>query len=353
MSKRKFIMQPFLNIAKKIAEEIKTGAYIDTLPSISRLSKQFNVCPATVKRILAQLRDWNLVTGEHGRCVRVNPKAVGNIYFHKNVVILADLSTISTPFFAKTLKMLTDELNAINICVNVFLSVNQVLECAFQPECAITVNHRSQIIEEALRNHFPDCPVVRLNWPSERFPYVMSDGHKAGYEAVRHLAEDCGHTHIGVLATQLKYTRASFRLRYDGALDYVRNHSQIQLSMEEIPELELCSQAGFRLMEKMMQDDPSISAVFATCDMLALGVYSYAAVHRLQIPDDLAVIGFDNENFGQALSPQLTTLSENEQSTAEHLFKIVCDLLMGRKTEPAYLTDPLLIVRGSTQVKNI
>ncbi|MBO4631868.1 MAG: LacI family DNA-binding transcriptional regulator [Lentisphaeria bacterium] len=346
-------MQPFLNIAKKIAEEIKTGAYIDTLPSISRLSKQFNVCPATVKRILAQLRDWNLVNGEHGRCVRVNPKAAGNIYFHKNVVILADLSTIATPFFAKTLESLTDELNSINICVHVFLSVNQVQECAFRPECAITVNHRSQIIEDALRNHFPDCPVVRLNCPSERFPYVMSDGHKAGYEAMRHLAEDCGHTHIGVLATQLKYTRDSFRLRYDGALDYGRRHPQIQLSMVEIPELELCSQTGFRLMKKMMQEDPSITAIFATCDMLALSVYSYAATHRLRIPDDLTVIGFDNENFSLVLSPQLTTLSENAQSTSEHLFKIVCDLLTGRKTEPVHLTDPLLIVRGSTQVKSI
>lgn len=346
-------MQPFLNIAKKIAEEIKTGAYTDTLPSISRLSEQFNVCPATVKRILAQLRDWNLVTGEHGRCVRVNPKAVGNVYFHKNVVILADLSTIATPFYAKTLKRLTDELNAFSVCVHVFLSGNQVQECAFQPECAITVNQRSRMIEEALLNHFPDCPVVRVNWPSERFPYVMSDGYKAGYEAVRHLAEDCGHTHIGVLATQLKYTRASFRLRYDGALDYVRRHPQIQLSMEEIPELELCSQTSFQLMEKMMREDPAISAVFATCDMLALGVYSYAAAHRLRIPDDLAVIGFDNENFSLALTPQLTTLSENEQSTSEHLFKIVCDLLMNRKTESAYLTDPLLIVRDSTLVKTI
>lgn len=346
-------MQPFLNIAKNIAEEIKTGAYTDTLPSISRLSEQFNVCPATVKRILSQLRDWDLVTGEHGRCVRINPKAAGNIYFHKNVVILADLSTIATPFFAKTLESLTNVLNGCNMCVHVFLSENQVQECAFHPECAITVNNRSRQIEEALLTDFPDCPVVRLNWPSERFSYVMSDGRKAGYEALRHLAEDCGHTHIGILATQLQYPYASFRQRYEGALEYARKHRRIKLSMAEIPEQEHFSQTSFRSMKKLMQDDPAITAVFASCDMLALGVYSYAAAHRLRIPDDLAVIGFDNENFSLALTPQLTTFSENEQSTSEHLFKIVCDLLMNRKTESAYLTDPLLIVRGSTLVKTI
>ena len=346
-------MQQFMEIARSIADGIKNGTYKDTLPSISHLTEEFNVCPATIKRILSQLRDWDLVTGEHGRCVRINPKAAGNEYFHKNVVVLADLSTIATPFYAKTLKQLTNTLNTLSVCVHVFLSENQVQECAFQPECAITVNQRSRQIEETLLAHFPDCPVVRLNWPSDRFPYVMSDGRKAGYEAVRHLAEDCGHTHIGVLATQLKYTRASFRLRYDGALEYARKHRRIKLSTAEIPEQEHLSQAGFRLMEKMMQDDPAITAVFASCDIFALGVYSYAAAHNLRIPDDLAVIGFDNENFSQALTPQLTTLSENEKSTSEQLFKTVCDLLTGRKTEPVFLTDPILIVRGSTKVKDV
>ena len=56
----------FKTIAKTIADGIKSGVYTETLPSIARLSEQFDVCPATVKRILAQLQDWDLVTGEHG-----------------------------------------------------------------------------------------------------------------------------------------------------------------------------------------------------------------------------------------------------------------------------------------------
>ncbi len=340
--------QQFMEIAKAIAQGIKTGTYADTLPSISRLSELFEVCPATVKRILAQLREWDLVAGEHGRCVRVNPKAVGNVYFHKNVVILVDLAAISTPFYAKTLERLTDSLNSLNICIHIFLSENQVRECIFRPECAVAVGSTSRVLEEILLTRFPDCPVVRWNQPSDHLPYIMSDGRKAGYEALRHLAEECGHTHIGVLATQLQYTRASFRQRYDGALDYAGKHPRIRLSMEEVPELGLWSQAGFRLMGKLMEKDPAITAVFATCDMLALGVYSYAAVHKLRIPDDLAVIGFDNENFGLALTPRLTTLSENEQTTSEYLFQTVRDLLMGRETESVHLTDPVLIVRDST-----
>lgn len=345
-------MQPFLETANQIAWEIKTGKYPDTLPSIANLAEQFQICPSTVKRILFLLRDWDLVTGEHGRCVRVNPKAVGNVYFHKNVVILAELSTIATPFYTKTLEQLTQSLNALNICVHVFISENQVKECAFNPDCAVVINNHSRVIEESLLEKFPKCSVVRLSFPSDKYPYVMSDGKKAGYEAMRHLVEDCGYTQIGILTTQLMYTRNSFKLRYDGALDYVRKHKHVKLTMKEIPELELCSQTSFNLMEQLLKENPNINAIFATCDMLALGVYSYSAKHQLTIPDDIAVIGFDNENFGLTLSPQLTTMSENEQSTSQHLYKVICDLLMDRKTQSEYLTDPLLIIRESTKVKN-
>lgn len=344
-------MQTFLEIAQKIAWEIKTGVYTDTLPSIANLSEQYKICPATVKRILSQLRDWNLVTGEHGRCVRVNPKAAGNVYFHKNVVILANLSTIATPFYTKTLEQLTNSLNALNICVHVFISENQINECTFNPECAITVNNCSKVLEESLLNKYPSCKVVRLSWSSNCFPHVMSDGQKAGYEAMRHLVEDCGHKNIGILSTQLMYPRDSFKLRYDGALDYVQKHPHVKIAMKEIPELEHYSQTSFILTEEMLKEHPNITAIFATCDMFALGVYSYAAKYQLRIPEDIAVIGFDNENFSTTLTPQLTTMSENEQTTSSHLFKVVCDLLMNRKTQEEYLTDPLLIIRESTKVK--
>ena len=340
--------QEFMTIAEQIAAGIKNGTYTDTLPSIARLSEQFQVCPATVKRILSLLRDWDLVNGEHGRCVRINPKAVGNLYFHKNVVILAGLSTIATPFFAKTLEQLTDALNACNMCVHVFLSENQIQECIFTPDCAVTVNVNSRIMEDLLLSRFPKCPVVRLNQPSNRFPYVISNGYKAGYEALRHLAEDCGHTHIGVLATQLQYPRACFRQRYDGALEYVRKHPEIRLSMVEVPGLEPSCPDSFSCMGELMKQDPAITAVFALRDMLALGVYCYAAEHHLKIPDDLAVIGFDNEIFSQAVTPQLTTLSENAPDTAECLFRIIRDVLLGRHPGQAHLADPRLLVRGST-----
>ena len=125
-------------------------------------------------------------------------------------------------------------------------------------------------------------------------------------------------------------------------------HPEIHLSMAEVPGLEPACPGCSSVMGKLMEQDPAITAVVALRDMLALGVYCYAAEHHLKIPDDLAVIGFDNEIFSQALTPQLTTLSENAPDSAECLFRIIQDLLLDRHPEQTHLIDPLLLVRGST-----
>lgn len=339
----------FKTVAKEIAEGIKSGLYVETLPSIARLSEQFNICQATVTRVLAQLRDWDLVSGEHGRCVRINPKAEGNEFFHKNVVILVNLYSVSMPFYEATLEMLSNSMSMMYMSMHIFFSESQVQNCTFTPDCVLTVSNTAQVMLETFLQRFPNCPVIRFNQLSNHYPYVTSDNKKAGYEAIRHLADDCGHRHIGVLATQLKYPKASFYDRYMGALEYAGKHPDVRLSMVEIPELELENHASFHLMEKLMADDPEITAIFATCDMLAIGAYSYAAEHNLKIPDDLAVIGFDDQGFGKCLNPALSTFSENPLDTAQLLFKLILEALQGKSTKRALFSEPRLVIRGSTR----
>lgn len=340
----------FAQIAKKIEMDIKNGTYPDTLPSITSLAKMFQVCTSTVKRSLSLLRSQDLVSGEHGRCVRVNSKAVSNPYFRKNVIFLTSLVNLSMPFYAETLELLTKLLFEKYISVHIFISENQANECSFTPDCVVFINSEKQVLLDTLLRRFPDCNVIKLNQRSSRFPYVITDNYNAGYKAMRHLAEDCGHTHIGILATQLHYPQAIFHQRYCGAMDYAKKHPSVKLSMVEVAELDLES-AG-RLMPQLMKKDPQISAVFASCDIMALGVYGYAARYGLKIPEDLAVIGVDNQSFGKSLVPPLTTMSENVKETADHLYFGILNLLMNNPVDRECFTQPYLIEKEST-VKNL
>ena len=339
----------FRTIANEIAEGIKTGVYKETLPSISRLSKQFGVCPATIKRILAQLRDWELVSGEMGRCVRINPKAEGNEFFHKNIVILVSLYSVSMSYFEDTLTVLTNMLSKVYMTPHIFFTDAQIRECRFAPDCILAVSNTSQTMLDALLEKFPDCPVVRFVHSQSNYPVVVPDSRSVGHEAIRYLAEECGHRHIGIIATQLKYKNDCFNQRYEGAMEYAAKHPEITLSMVEIPELEMFSQSCYREMERLMSADPKITAVFASNDMLALGVYSYAFEHRLRIPDDLAVIGCDNQDFGKCLVPALTTFKDKVTDVAKLLFQQLIDAIHGKTSNKVLKSKLFLIVRGSTQ----
>ena len=340
----------FAKIARQLESEIANGTYTDSLPSISRLSEMFSVCPATVKRILAYLRDRDLVIGEHGRCVRVNPRAAGNPYFRKNVFFLADVNTISMPVFSKILKQVTQSLGAACVCTHVFISPEQARESVFHPDCIVVINSlQMNVVFDELLERYPGCGGIFVNMQSSHYPSVMGNCEEAGYAAVRHLAEDCGHTHIGVLTTQLNYPQACFARRYNGAKQYAATHSNIRLSMAEVPELEYCGQGSSQQTAKLLAADPQITAIFAVCDMLALGVYGYAAEHKLSIPDDIAVIGFDNLDFSTALVPPLSTISEDTPQISDCLLGLIRSAIFEKGEAKEYLISPRILIRGSTE----
>ena len=342
----------FMSLAEKIADGIKSGIYQDTLPSIARLSEKFDVCPATVKRVLSQLRDWDLVDGERGKCVRINPKASGNPFFHRNVVILADLPTLSCPFYAQVLNRLNESFGSVYLCFHLFVSPEQFRECGFQPDCVIVINYYSDSDMETLKRYYPSGNIIKLNHADRRYHYVASDGRMAGYEALAYLAKECGHTHIGMLATQTNYTYGCFRLRYEGAREYAMTHDKIKLTVVEIPEAQESTEASCGAMEELMRKDPRITGVFASCDVIALGVYAYAVKHSRSIPHDLAVIGFDNQDFCRTVYPQISTFSENVPETAAVLFELVKKVLVDAAMPLQHHTvSPKLLIRGSTTGK--
>jgi DNA-binding LacI/PurR family transcriptional regulator len=83
--------------------------------------------------------------------------------------------------------------------------------------------------------------------------------------------------------------------------------------------------------------------------MLALGVYGYAAEHKLSIPDDIAVIGFDNLDFSTALVPPLSTISEDTMQISDCLLNLIRSAIFEKQEAKEYLISPRILIRGSTQ----
>jgi LacI family transcriptional regulator len=91
------------------------------------------------------------------------------------------------------------------------------------------------------------------------------------------------------------------------------------------------------------------TAIVATNDLQAMGIYTAAREAGLTIPDELSVVGFDNLTVAQWMSPALTTVHQPLQDMAIAATDLVLRLAWGNPTPATALElDTHLVVRGST-----
>ncbi len=115
--------------------------------------------------------------------------------------------------------------------------------------------------------------------------------------------------------------------------------------------------SGFRIMQQLWDRDKGdwsipLTGVLTFDDNFAFGVYKAAAQHHLTIPDDISVIGFDNNPFSEFSMPPLTTVHLPKEKMAEYHLSIIDTILLKNRREICiYATDPVLVQRGS--VKNM
>jgi DNA-binding LacI/PurR family transcriptional regulator len=91
-------------------------------------------------------------------------------------------------------------------------------------------------------------------------------------------------------------------------------------------------------------------AVFAYNDLIAIGAMRALCEHRLRIPQDVAVVGFDDVDEGRFSNPTLTTISPDKESIGQLAAEYLIGRLEGSRTETDYeITIPFrLVTREST-----
>ena len=176
--------------------------------------------------------------------------------------------------------------------------------------------------------------------------FVRADNNTGGYLATKHLIEQ-GHRNIVVFGLEpLTRTSATFE-RFFG----------YQMAMRQFG-LPLPAQQYFyapyrRLTEevqKILRPENKITAVFAINDHAAVDIATHAINQGLSVPEDLAVIGFDNLDITSIFTPNLSTIDQPftqlGEKAAELAYKHITNALDGYMQ----LMLPIrLIVRESTQ----
>ncbi|HEY0342729.1 MAG TPA: LacI family DNA-binding transcriptional regulator [Steroidobacteraceae bacterium] len=151
-----------------------------------------------------------------------------------------------------------------------------------------------------------DCQFVRLasvrldNTPM----MIVSSDREAAAEAATYL-EALGHRHIGFIAGPSQHRSA--HERQSGFMDALDKRG-LSLPPGLIVEGAYSFESGVACAEVLLARRPRPTAIFASNDEMAAGVYKAAYRLKISIPDELSVVGFDDSPVASRLSPALTTI---------------------------------------------
>lgn len=213
-----------------------------------------------------------------------------------------------------------------------------------RPTCVVTVAQLSQEQRDQLRAR--GIPFVVFDPTSELpddVPFVGATNWSGGRAATRHLTE-LGHRRIAMICGPDDVLCC--RARFDG---YRSAMDAAKLPVVASVPTELTQEAGHAAARELLGRPDRPTAIFASNDLQALGVYQAAREAGLRIPTDLSVVGFDDLPVTALADPPLTTVRQPLVEMAAAATEMA--LALGRGEQPAQTGLELattLTVRNST-----
>lgn len=207
--------------------------------------------------------------------------------------------------------------------------------------CTETHQPSKEIIQR-----YPSIPTVMMDWaPFDGTSDLIQDNSLLGGDMATQYLIDKGHTRIACITGPLDKTPA--RLRLEGYLSAMeRAGLAIPDGYRITGDFEF--NGGFEAMQKLLAQKPRPHAVFIGNDAMAFGAYQALYQAGLRVPDDMAVIGYDDIELASYMTPPLTTIHQPKDELGE----LAIDVLIHRMAQPTLQQQrlqltPVLMERGS------
>lgn len=169
-------------------------------------------------------------------------------------------------------------------------------------------------------------PFVLVDYKYKSFPYISVDNRNASLEAVRYLLSK-GHTEISFLGADPYHPSISERLEgFQLAMlkaGYSDTSDLVLVDEDGSPTL----QTGYNLGAKLFKSGKKPTAVFCANDAMAIGFMKYAEQHKIKVPEEVAVVGFDDVEGAKFSSPPLTTVRVFKEQFGELALRYLTEIL--------------------------
>lgn len=329
----------------------------DTLPSVRQLAAQLGVNVNTVRSAYLKLEAEGLVETRQGRGSLVLPfnlarfnSSATEIRSHTIGVIIPSWSN---PFYHSFLQgveeIAEDDQSMLFLCNSHDDPATNWRDFARLVtkgvDGIIVVSHNiSEAFPEddSTPSRFSGIPFVTVDWPGSKGCTVNVDLASAGFQATTHLIEH-GHQRIGLITFSLDTANvapvnAGFRrAMVENALPVNENF------IVRVPSFDI--QAGAEAARKLMRLPERPTAIFTISDTLAIGALQAIKQAGLRIPDDIALVSFNNIPAASIVEPGLTTISAPTQDLGREAMKMLRILVQGENPQCTHLTLPVSLVK--------
>jgi LacI family transcriptional regulator len=273
-----------------------------------------------------------LATGRSNVVALVIPRYEGIFYSFYALELIRGVGTLCDALKMDLLLNLTDARSSINL-----KNVGGVI-------FADVIGNRTQL-EEALAVGTP-CVVVNCYVRDLAVSCIAIDNLAGAAEAVNYLI-NLGHKRIAHIAGDLVTQAASDRL--EGYKQALKKHG---LSLEEgiIFKTDYSRGQARQAAEQLIKMSNRPTAVFVASDSMALEVMTVAREQGKKIPQDLSIVGFDDNPSGLYGPVALTTVRQPLIKMAQESVKALSLLMSKKKTKPEKIILPTeLVIRESCQ----
>lgn len=300
--------------------------------SVATVSRVLNDSPAVIEetreKVLFTIRKLNYQPNLLGR----------NLRRSKTKMILVILPNISNPFYSNIVKGIEDvaHKNDYNVMLcntdhdpkrmNVYIELlkNRLSDGAIVMGLELG---RKEI--SALAKEFPVvqcCEYIE----GSRASYVAIDDFNAAAKAVRHLTS-IGHKRIGLITCNRFISNIKREQGYKEALKDAGIEVKPDLiKYEDNHEFK----NGLRAVENLLNLSEKPTAIFACSDLLAIGAMRGVKEHGLRVPEDIAIVGFDDISFASMSNPPLTTVAQPKYDLGCTAMNILLKQIQGIVTLP-------------------
>ena len=185
-------------------------------------------------------------------------------------------------------------------------------------------------------------PVVGSGRPLTRspLPYVDMDNVGGAATAVGHLLRS-GRQRIASIAGPQDMIAGIDRLAgYRRALRDSDRRSIVAVG-------DFTRESGDQAMRQLLADDPALDAVFVASDIMALGALRALRKAGRRVPDDVAVVGFDDIDNASYTEPPLTTVRQPTIEMGRQMVRMLLRLTAGETVDEPVILPTELVVRES------